>query len=143
MATVTVFLTHTHTHTHAYTLCPAHLLVRFFHIGPVWPLPAVIGLDGERVILLQLTVQLLCGTNDPLASGFIHHHCVKGHILSMNLKSTNLTWGVKAAWVRISATQTQGALPSTPKENEQRQFGSQGLGVGGGSVDKARALVLS
>lgn len=130
-------------HTLSLSLCPAHLLVRSFYTGPVWPLPTVIGLDGERVVLLQLTVQLLCGANDPLASGFIHHHCVKGHILSVNLKSTNLTWGVKVAWVRISATQTQGALPSSPKENKQRQFGSQGLGGRGGSVDKARALVLS
>lgn len=65
--------------------------MRLFHVGPIWSLPAVVGLDGERVVFLKLTVQFLFGANDSLASGLIHDHCVKGDILPVNFKSTNLT----------------------------------------------------
>lgn len=74
----------------------ADLLVGFFGICSIWSPATVVGLDGEGVVLLQLTVQLLLGADYSLTSGFIHHHCFKGNILPVDLKSTDLTYRVKA-----------------------------------------------
>lgn len=70
-------------------------------LGPcaIWALAAVVGLEGEGIVLLQLTVQLLPGADQALSRGLVHHHSVEGDVLPMDFKSTNLTWkrGVKAA----------------------------------------------
>lgn len=74
---------------------PTDLLVGFFCVCSIWSLPTVVGLDGERVVLLQLTVKLFLRAYYSLTSGFIHYHCFKGNILPVDFKSTNLTYRVK------------------------------------------------
>lgn len=70
-------------------------------LGPcaIWALAAVVGLEGEGIVLLQLAVQLFPGADQALSRGLVHHHSVEGDVLPMDFKSTNLTWkrGVKAA----------------------------------------------
>lgn len=78
-----------------FALRPVHLLVRFFHTRAVRSLPAVVGLDGEGVVFLKLTVQFLFGADYPLTRGLIHYHSIKRDILPVDFKATNLTWGVK------------------------------------------------
>lgn len=63
----------------------------FLHVGTIRTLSTVVRLDGEGVLLLQLTVQLVLGSDDPLASGLVQDHCLKGDILPVDPEATNLT----------------------------------------------------
>lgn len=67
------------------------LLVGFLHVGSIRTLSTVIGLDGEGMLLLQLAVQLVFGPDDPLASGLVQNHCLKGDILPVDPEAANLT----------------------------------------------------
>lgn len=77
----------------AYEFFPdfADLLVRFLHVGAIGTLSTVVRLDGERVLLLQLTVHLVFGPDDSLPSGLVQDHCLEGDILSVDPEATNLT----------------------------------------------------
>jgi len=48
-------------------------------VGSVWPLAAVVGLDGEAVLPLALAVQGLLGAHQALAGGAVQHHRLKLH----------------------------------------------------------------
>lgn len=63
----------------------------FLHVGTIRTLSTVVGLDGESVLLLKLTVQLVLGTEDPLTSGLVQDHCLKGDILPVDPEPANLT----------------------------------------------------
>lgn len=73
------------------TVVEFHSLVRFLHVGAIRTLPAVVCLDGEGVLFLQLTVQLVLGPDDALASGLVQDHCLEGDILSVDPEAANLT----------------------------------------------------
>ena len=60
------------------------------HVGSVGALPAVVGLDGEGVLLLQLTVQLVLGADHPLAGGLVQHHRLEGHALPVDPEAADL-----------------------------------------------------
>lgn len=66
-------------------------LVRFLHVGPVGTLSAVVCLDGERVLLLQLTVHLVFCPDDSLSGGLVQDHGLEGNILSVDPEATDLT----------------------------------------------------
>lgn len=66
-------------------------LVGFLHVGAIGTLPAVVCLDGERVLLLQLAVQLVLGPDDPLTSGLVQDHCLEGDILPVDPEAANFT----------------------------------------------------
>ena len=66
-------------------------LVGFLHIGTIRTLSTVICLDSKGVLLLQLTIQLVLGPDDTLASGLVQDHCLKGDILPMDPEAANLT----------------------------------------------------
>lgn len=66
-------------------------LVGFLHVGAVGSLSTVVGLDGEGVLLLQLTVQLVLGPDDSLASGLVQDHRLEGDILPVDPEAANLT----------------------------------------------------
>lgn len=55
----------------AYELAGADSLVGFLHVGTIGTLSTVVGLDGECVLLLKFTVQLVLGPDDPLTSGLV------------------------------------------------------------------------
>lgn len=63
----------------------------FLHVGSVGTFSTVVGLDGEGVLLLQLTVQLVLGPDDPLPSGLVQDHCLEGDILPVDPEAANLT----------------------------------------------------
>lgn len=67
-------------------------LVRFLHVGAIRSLSTVVSLDGEGVFLLQLAVQLVFSPDDPLTSGLVQDHCLKGDILPVDPEAANLTW---------------------------------------------------
>lgn len=67
------------------------LLVGFLHIGAIRTLSAVVGLDGESVLLLQLAIQLLFGADDALAGGLVQNHSLEGNILPVNPEAANFT----------------------------------------------------
>lgn len=67
------------------------LLVGFLHIGAIRTLSAVVGLDGESVLLLQLAIQLLFGADDPLAGGLVQNHSLEGNILPVDPEAANFT----------------------------------------------------
>lgn len=64
----------------------------FLHVGSIRTLSTVIGLDGEGMLLLKLAVQFVLGPDDPLSSGLVQDHCLKGDILPMDPEAANLTW---------------------------------------------------
>lgn len=66
-------------------------LVRFLHVGPIGTLPTVVCLDGERVLLLQLTIHLVFGPDDSLSSGLVQDHGLEGNILPVDPEATDLT----------------------------------------------------
>lgn len=72
-------------------LAEADSLVGFLHVGAIRTFSTVVGLDGEGVLLLQLAVQLVLGTDDPLSSGLVQDHCLKGNILPVDPEAANLT----------------------------------------------------
>lgn len=67
------------------------LLVGFLHVGAIRTLSAVVGLDGESVLLLQLAIQLLFGADDPLAGGLVQNHSLEGNILPVDPEAANFT----------------------------------------------------
>lgn len=69
-----------------------YLLVRFLHVGSVGSLSTVVGLDGERVLFLKLTVQLVLGPDHSFACGLVQHHCLERNILAVNTEAANLPW---------------------------------------------------
>lgn len=69
----------------------ADSLVGFLHVGAIGTLSTVISLDGEGVFFLQLAVQLVPGPDDPLTSGLVQDHCLKGNILPVDPEAANLT----------------------------------------------------
>lgn len=74
-----------------YSFTELHVLVRLLHVGPVGSLSAVVGLDGESVLLLQLAIQLLLGPDDALAGGLVQHHGLEGDILPVDPEAANFT----------------------------------------------------
>lgn len=72
-------------------LSELHILVRLLHVGTVGSLSAVVGLDGESVLLLQLAIQLLFGPDDALAGGLVQHHGLEGDILPVDPEAANFT----------------------------------------------------
>lgn len=74
--------------------------MRLLGVGPIWPLSTVVGLDGEAVLPLALTVQGLLGPHQTLSRGTVQNHRLKlgraratGAIV--NLKPTDLTWTIQ------------------------------------------------
>lgn len=65
--------------------------MRLLHVGTIRTLSTIICLDGEGVLLLQLTVQLVLGPDDALTSGLVQDHCFKGDILPVDPEAANLT----------------------------------------------------
>lgn len=65
--------------------------MRLLHVGTIRTLSTVVGLDGEGVLLLQLTVQLVLCPDNPLASGLVQDHCLKRDILPVDPEAANLT----------------------------------------------------
>lgn len=65
--------------------------MRLFHVGTIRTLSTVVGLDGEGVLLLQLTVQLVLCPDNPLSSGLVQDHCLKRDILPVDPEAANLT----------------------------------------------------
>lgn len=129
------------THAHlrvALSALSAHLLVRVFHAAAVGPLPAVGGPDGECVVFLLLTVQFLFRSDYSLARGLIHHHGIKGGILPVNFKATDLTWGVNQSGLG-RPPEPSAHCPPPPKERDDNSLAARGFG---GSVDKAGGAVL-
>lgn len=63
----------------------------FLHVGAIRTLSAVVGLDGESVLLLQLAIQLLFGADDPLAGGLVQNHSLEGNILPVDPEAANFT----------------------------------------------------
>lgn len=69
----------------------------FLAVHSIRSLPAVVGLDGEAVLPLTLTVQRLLGTDQALASGPVQDHGFEldrtgtwGAV--MNPEATDFTW---------------------------------------------------
>lgn len=52
-------------------------LVGLFAVDSVWSLSAVVGLDGEAVLSLALTIQRLLGPDQTLTSGAVQNHRFK------------------------------------------------------------------
>lgn len=120
---------------------PPDLLVRLLGAGAAVGRPAaVVGLDGERVVLLQLAVQLLFGADEPLARGLIHHHGLKGHALPVDLKPTDLTWGGKQRRSaplppnRPQADTLPAPHPRKPTTTMAARGGRGSVGEAGGAV---------
>lgn len=65
-------------------------LVGLLHVGSVGALSTVVGLDGEGVLLLQLTVQLVLGPDHPLAGGLVQHHRLEGDVLPVDPEAADL-----------------------------------------------------
>lgn len=72
-------------------LVEPNLLMRFLHVGAIGTLSTVVRLDGEGVLLLQLTVQLILGSDGPLASRLVQDHCLEWDILPVDSEAANLT----------------------------------------------------
>lgn len=69
----------------------ADSLVRLLHVGAIRTLSTVVRLDGERVLLLQLTIHLVFCPDDSLSSGLVQDHGLEGNILSVDPEATDLT----------------------------------------------------
>lgn len=65
-------------------------LVGFLHVGSIWALSTVVGLEDEGVLLLQLTVQLVLGPDHPLASGLVQDHRFEGDVLPVDPEAADL-----------------------------------------------------
>lgn len=66
-------------------------LVGFLHVGPIRTFSTVIGLDGKCMLFLELTVQLVLGSDNTFARGLVQDHCLEGDILTMDPEAANLT----------------------------------------------------
>lgn len=67
-----------------------YALVGFLHVAAIRSLSTVVGLDGESVLLLQLTVQFILGPDHTLPGGLIQHHCLERHVLPVNPEAADL-----------------------------------------------------
>lgn len=65
--------------------------MRLLHVGAIRTLSTVVCLDGERVLLLQLTIHLVLCPDDSLSSGLVQDHGLEGNILSVDPEATDLT----------------------------------------------------
>lgn len=65
--------------------------MRLLHVGPIRTLSTVVCLDGECVLLLQLTIHLVFCSDDSLSSGLVQDHSLEGNILSVDPEATDLT----------------------------------------------------
>lgn len=74
-----------------FSLQLADSLVRLLHVGPIRTLSTVVCLDGERVLLLQLTVHLVLCPDDSLSGGLVQDHGLEGDILPVDPEATDLT----------------------------------------------------
>lgn len=62
-------------------------LVGFFAVDSIRSFPAVVGLDGEAVLTLALTIQWLLGPDQTLTGGAVQNHCFK-------LDRTRTQWAI-------------------------------------------------
>lgn len=67
-------------------------LVGLLGIGPIRALATVVGLDGEGVLLLGLTVHWFLGPDQSLSCCLVQDHSLKGYPRSMEPEATDLTW---------------------------------------------------
>lgn len=90
----------------------ASSLVGLLGVGPIRALAAVVGLDGEGVLLLGLAVHRLLGPDQPFSCRFVQDHSLKGHPGPMEPEATDLTWpGAGGTRMRF-LLHFQGLLPS-------------------------------
>lgn len=64
--------------------------MRFLHVAAIRSLSTVVGLDGEGMLLLQLTIQFILGPDQALASGLIQHHRLERHVLPVDPEAADL-----------------------------------------------------
>lgn len=66
-----------------------HSLVRFLPGRLLGPRATVVGLDDERVLLLQFTVDGAPGAEPALSRRLVEHHSLEGQLLAMDLECTD------------------------------------------------------
>lgn len=66
-----------------------HSLVRLLPGRLPGPCATVVGLDDERVLFLQLTVDGTLGAQPALSRRLVEHHGLKGQLLAVDLERAN------------------------------------------------------
>ena len=87
------------------------------------PRATVIGLDDERVLLLQLTVNGALGTEPAFSRRLVEHHGLKGQLLAVYLECTDFSCrGTEGERKRLKNSQTAHRASTGPDLQTQKHW---------------------